>query len=213
MLHVHITKKRAHFTLQADFTADNEILMLLGPSGSGKTTILECIAGLVIPDSGLIRLNDQTMYSSDATFILSVQQRKIGYVFQDDTLFPHMTVEKNILYGIRSQKQEPDQLFLDQVSETLGIRHLWGSYPWQISGGEKQRVSLARALATKPNLLLLDEPLSALDSTTRAQCQDELLRLHQLWHIPFIMVTHDEEEARKLGSTIIRLEQGQIVHN
>ncbi|MDN9010986.1 ATP-binding cassette domain-containing protein [Brevibacillus laterosporus] len=208
MLQVQIMKQRTHFTLEVSFTVHNEIVVLFGPSGSGKTSILECIAGLLTPDAALISLHGQEL----STPVSSVppQKRNIGYVFQDYALFPHMTVEKNIYYGIDSKKQAVDKAFLEQICETLGIRHLWKSFPNHISGGEKQRVALARALAVKPALLLLDEPLSALDPATRAECQDELLRLHQLWNIPVLLVTHDEAEAYKLGNRILRLRSGRI---
>lgn len=208
MLQVQIMKKRAHFALEASFIVHNEIVVLFGQSGSGKTSILECIAGLLTPDAAQITLHGKDL----CTPIGSVppQKRNIGYVFQDYALFPHMTVEKNILYGIHSRKQDVDTSFLQEICETLGIRHLLKSYPSKISGGEKQRVALARALAIKPDLLLLDEPLSALDPVTRAECQDELLRLHQLWNIPVLLVTHDESEAYKLGNRILRLRMGRI---
>ncbi|MCR8939997.1 ATP-binding cassette domain-containing protein [Brevibacillus laterosporus] len=208
MLQVQLMKQRAHFALEVSFTVHNEIVVLFGQSGSGKTSILECIAGLLTPDAAQITLHGQAL----CTPVKSVppQKRNIGYVFQDYALFPHMTVEKNILYGIHSRKQAVDKAFLEQICETLGIRHLWKSFPSKISGGEKQRVALARALAIKPDLLLLDEPLSALDPATRAECQDELLRLHQLWNIPVLLVTHDEAEAYKLGNRILRLRTGRI---
>ena len=138
---------------------------------------------------------------------LPTQQRNIGYLFQDYALFPHMTVEKNIAYGVKKMNAEER---IEQLVSTLGINHLQRKYPHQISGGEKQRVALARALATEPSLLLLDEPLSALDSKTRLECQDELQRLHEMWRIPFIIVTHDMQEAEKLGDKIIFLESGLI---
>ena len=142
---------------------------------------------------------------------MPTRKRNIGYLFQDYALFPHMTVEKNILYGVKEKKYKEIPDFLQPVLEVLGISHLLSKYPHQTSGGEKQRIALARALATQPDLLLLDEPLSALDQRTRQECQEELLRLHQLWQIPFIMVTHDREEAEKLGDRLIFLDKGKIV--
>jgi molybdate transport system ATP-binding protein len=207
MLEVQIEKKLPHFLVDVNLTVEDEILVLVGPSGSGKTTILNAIAGLDHPDAGRIILNGQTFFCENEK-PLPTQQRNIGYLFQDYALFPHMTVEKNIGYGVKKMSaREP----IEQLVNTLGINHLQRKYPHQISGGEKQRVALARALATEPSLLLLDEPLSALDSKTRLECQDELKRLHEIWKIPFIIVTHDMQEAEKLGDKIIFLESGFIV--
>lgn len=209
MLKVHINKQLFHYDLEVDFTATNEIIVLFGPSGSGKTTILNSIAGLCQPDSGEISLNDQLFYG-DKNGSLPTRERNIGYLFQDYALFPHMTVEKNIRYGVKKKGTELN-LILEKLLDVLGIRHLLSKYPHQVSGGEKQRVALARALATEPSILLLDEPLSALDSETRTECQNELIRLHELWKIPFIIVTHDMDEAKKLGDRILFLEKGTII--
>lgn len=209
MLEVKIKKRLFHYELDVNFTVDNEILVLFGPSGSGKTTILHCIAGLTAPDKGNISLGGQTFYDGTMKTV-PTQRRNIGYLFQDYALFPHMTVEKNIHYGVKKKAHETD-FVIEQLLDVLGIKHLLPKYPHQISGGEKQRVALARALATEPSILLLDEPLSALDKDTRIECQNELIRLHELWKIPFIIVTHDMDEAERLGHRIIFLEQGKII--
>jgi molybdate transport system ATP-binding protein len=210
MLELDIQKELSHFQLALRFRLEQEIVVLSGPSGSGKTTILNCIAGLSAPDSGYIKLNGSAFFENGRA--LPPQKRNIGYLFQDYALFPHMTVENNILYGVKTKKRKPLPSLVQQLLEVLGIGHLLGKYPHQISGGEKQRVALARSLATEPSLLLLDEPLSALDQETRTDCQNELLRLHQLWKIPFIIVTHDLHEAQKLGDDIFMIEKGKIVH-
>ncbi|WP_286885503.1 ATP-binding cassette domain-containing protein [Aneurinibacillus sp. UBA3580] len=210
MLAVTIQKKLPYFQLDVDFTVQKEIVVLFGPSGAGKTTILNSVAGLIQPDSGTIRLND-TIFFETGQKPLPTRKRKLGYLFQDYALFPHMTVEKNILYGVKKEREAVSSAFVVQLLTVLGIRHLLPKYPYQISGGEKQRVALARALAGKPELLLLDEPLSALDAKTRQQCQDELLELHRLWQIPVLLVTHDEKEAEKLGNRILTINQGKIV--
>ncbi|WOV89011.1 ABC transporter ATP-binding protein [Sporosarcina oncorhynchi] len=209
MLEVKMKKKLSHYELHVDFYVDNEILVLFGPSGSGKTTILDSIAGLMQPDAGVIRMDERIFYGQDV-HSMPAQARNIGYLFQDYALFPHMTVEKNIHYGVKKNVGKSD-LVISQLLDVLGIQHLLQKYPHQISGGEKQRVALARALATEPSVLLLDEPLSALDKETRIECQSELLRLHALWQIPFIIVTHDFEEAERLGHRILFLEAGEIV--
>jgi len=204
MLAVKIKKKLPHFTIDVELKENNDIIILFGPSGSGKTTILNCIAGFDIPDEGLIALNEKAFYTTNRKAV-KIQQRKVGYVFQDFALFPHMTVEKNIQYGMKSKE------LMNRLVKVIGIEHLLQKYPKQISGGEKQRVALARALATEPDILLLDEPFSSLDQETKKECYYELLRLHEIWKIPIIMVTHDYEEAKRLGSHIIHLKKGEII--
>lgn len=208
MLEIHIQKALSHFDLNVSFTVGSEIVVLVGPSGAGKTSILNCIAGITNPDIGYIRLHGDPLFEEGLS--LRPQQRGVGYLFQDYALFPHMTVEKNINYGVR-KRDATSTARIAELLQVLGIEHLLDSFPHQISGGEKQRVALARALATAPKALLLDEPLSALDRKTRQQCQEELLRLHALWQIPFIVVTHDEQEAEKLADRIFYIEDGKIV--
>lgn len=204
MLSVNIQKKLAHFELNAEFTVDsNEIVVLFGPSGSGKTTILNCIAGLAKATNGIIQLNDRSLFQGKQ-INMPIQHRKIGYLFQDYALFPHLTVWKNIAYGMKTET------FAKQLMNELHIDHLADQYPNEISGGEKQRVAIARALATEPDLLLLDEPFSALDDDTRNRSHEELLRLHKLWEIPIILVTHSRSEAEKLASRILYMEKGQL---
>lgn len=204
VLVVDISKKLAHFELHSAFTIEkNEIIVLFGPSGSGKTTILNCIAGLTKPSSGAIHLNEKVLFDSKKVNV-SIQKRNVGYLFQDYALFPHMTVWKNIAYGMKSEQ------FAKELVRELEIEHLSNRYPHEISGGEKQRVAIARALSTEPDLLLLDEPFSALDDDTRAKSHDELLRLHALWQIPILLVTHSHAEAEKLGDRIMYLNEGVL---
>lgn len=204
MLTVDIKKRLAHYDIAVEFTvAKEEIIVLFGPSGSGKTTILNCIAGLAKADDGLIQLNERALFNGRKINI-PIQQRKIGYLFQDYALFPHLTAWKNIAYGMKYEK------FALELMKELRIDHLKDQYPHEISGGEKQRVAIARALATEPDLLLLDEPFSALDDDTKEKSHEELLRLHQLWRIPIILVTHSHAEAEKLGSRILYLKYGRL---
>ncbi|MFT9846917.1 ATP-binding cassette domain-containing protein [Aneurinibacillus sp. REN35] len=209
MLYVNMQKHLPYFELDVEFEVGAEIVVLFGPSGAGKTTILNSIAGLTEPDTGIIRLGS-TVFFETGKKPLATQKRRLGYLFQDYALFPHMTVEKNIRYGMKGRETEESDRFLAQLLGLLGIEHLLPKYPHQISGGEKQRVALARALAGRPDILLLDEPLSALDAGTRLKCQDELLSIHRLWRIPVLLVTHDEKEAQKLGDRILIMEQGEI---
>ena len=202
MLEVEIKNELTYFDLDVSFELGNEIIVLFGKSGSGKTTILNCIAGITQPDSGLIRLNNQVLFGAGVN--VPIQERQIGYLFQEYALFPHMTVWKNIQYGARQEE------FVRELMEELSIGHLVDHYPGEISGGEQQRVALARALATEPKLLLLDEPFSALDDETKAAGYKQLLRLHKQWDIPIILVTHSKSEAEKLGDRLLFVEEGRL---
>lgn len=204
MLYIKIQKQLSHFNLNVKFKVDKEIVVLSGVSGSGKTTILNCISGLSKPDSGIISLNDITFFSDMKTRI-PTQNRNIGYLFQDYALFPHMTVWDNIAYGMKNED------FAKQLMNELGIQHLKDQFPHSISGGEKQRVAITRAVATEPDVLLLDEPFSALDHETRMKSHEELLRIHQLWKIPIVLVTHNREEANKLANGILHLHEGEFI--
>lgn len=207
MLLVDFQKQLDHFSLNMQFELDREILALVGSSGSGKTTLLNCVAGIAHPDAGKISLNSVDFFSGGQK-PLKIQKRKVGYLFQDYALFPHLSVEQNILYA---QSRGTDVSHITELTKILGITNLLAKYPHQISGGEKQRVALTRALAAQPDILLLDEPFSALDDANRDRCQDELLRIHQQWHIPIIFVTHRIADAEKLANRVIRIEQGQMI--
>lgn len=192
--------------MDVEFSVANEIIALFGPSGSGKTTILNCIAGLSKPDRGEIKNKTETFFQ-DNREIIPIQKRKVGYLFQDYALFPHLTVWKNIAYGMKNEQ------FARNLMQELSISHLAEKYPHQISGGEKQRVALTRALATEPEVLLLDEPFSALDEKTRSKAHDELLAIQEKWQIPIILVTHHLAEAKKLAERILYIEEGKISLN
>ena len=210
ILKAHFKRKLPTFDLEVDISLRNGILALVGPSGAGKTTILQCVAGLQTPSWGEININNKVIFSAENGINISIRNRRIGYVFQDYALFPHMTVEKNVMYGKPKKENIPNKvLTVSNVLDMLKIEHLRHRYPNQISGGEKQRVALARALMTEPELLLLDEPLSALDHDTRRTLQQELLKIQAQWQIPFILVTHDVQEAEMLGDQIIKLDRGK----
>jgi molybdate transport system ATP-binding protein len=211
MLKADIHKKFPGITIDLSFEFERGILVLFGPSGSGKTSILNCIAGLQQPDAGHISLNDRVFYSSGDRISVPARNRRIGYVFQDYALFPHLTVKENTLYGIprRCKAGKGYRIGALDVLDMLKIAHLQDRYPAQLSGGERQRVALARALMVEPDLLLLDEPLSALDHVNRRNLQAELKQLQQVWMIPFVLVTHSRKEMQKLADEIIFLEQGR----
>ena len=206
MLKVDFHKQLEQFELHMQFQMENEIVSVVGSSGSGKTTFLNCIAGIMQPDAGGISLHGTDFYK-EGKKPLKIQKRKVGYLFQDYALFPHLSAEQNILYGT-SRTDDLDHI--RELTKILDISLLLSKYPHQISGGEKQRVALARALAAKPDLLLLDEPFSALDDETRSRCQSELLRIHELWNIPIIFVTHRLDDAQKLANRFIRIEKGRM---
>jgi molybdate transport system ATP-binding protein len=210
MLQVDIKKKLADFTLEVQFSLENNILVLFGPSGSGKTTILRCVAGLVKPDEGIITYREQQFFSSRHKTFIPPQHRHIGYMFQEYALFPHMDVRKNIWYGVKECKEKANELY-EKLMGLLKIEHLASRFVDQLSGGERQRVALARALMTEPSILLLDEPMSSLDTATRMELQAELKRMQGIWNIPFILVTHDPDEARTLGDQFLFIEKGRQV--
>lgn len=207
MLRAEFSKKLRLFDLEVKLEADNEIVVLVGPSGSGKTTLLQCLAGLKEPSRGSIEINGRTVFCSNQSINVPSRSRRVGYVFQEYALFPHMTVKKNMMYGVPRDNRKHNHK-AEEVLEMLGIIRLRDRYPQQISGGEKQRAALARALMTEPEIMLLDEPLSALDQETRKGLQQELKKVQAEWKIPFVMVTHDLSEAEILGDQIIRIDQG-----
>lgn len=186
------------------------VTALFGPSGCGKTTVLRCLAGLEQPNDGVIEFDGRPWFSSAPQLSLSPQQRDIGFLFQDYALFPHLNVAQNIGFGLRA---DGDSDRHDRVTQMLDLFELSGlgpRYPHQISGGQQQRVALARVLARQPKLLLLDEPLSALDATLREQLRRELRRLLADFGIPVIVVTHDRTEAIALADRVVVMESGRI---
>ncbi|WP_028781929.1 ATP-binding cassette domain-containing protein [Thalassobacillus devorans] len=209
MLKVNLEKNLAHYKLDVSFQLEDELVILFGKSGSGKTTLLNMLAGLIKPEQGKIQLGNRMLFETGKVD-LPPQQRNVGYVFQDYALFPHMTVEKNIYYGIKSKQLSHTGDHVKRMIDIVDISHLLSNYPGEISGGEKQRVALVRALAYRPDLLLMDEPFSALDEKNRLQCHEEILRLKQEWQIPILLVTHDHGEASKLGDRIVHMEEGKV---
>lgn len=211
MLDAHIQKSLWHFDLELRLRIENQIVVLWGPSGCGKTTALNILAGLQAPDNGLIKLDGHVLFSSRDKLNIPARHRRIGYLFQDYALFPHKTVLQNICYGIRNAGSNVSTRESQQLVKSFGLKHLVDRYPGQLSGGEKQRVALARALIVHPRLLLLDEPFSALDYDNKVSLRHELKRIHTEWQIPFILVTHDQEDAIFLGDSIMKVEMGRVV--
>lgn len=208
MLDVHLIKNLPDFKIDVTIKTDKgELSVLFGPSGSGKTTCLDMIAGLAHPNLGHIRMGENTYFSSNQK-PCPTEKRSVGYVMQDYALFPHMTTEKNVQYGMKSvRKSEKALALLDQ----FGISHLRNVYPHEMSGGEKQRTAIARALATEPDLLLLDEPLSALDDKARHDALTVITDIQRNLNIPIIMVTHNWAEAEKVATRIYKIEKGRFI--
>jgi len=215
VLSVNVCKRFAPdghgFELDAGFAVPSGITILFGASGAGKTTLLDCIAGLAVPDSGRISVGEQVFFDSAVEANLAVQHRRVGYVFQDLALFPHLTAERNIGYGLRGLAAQERQSRSDAVLESFRIAHLRARKPGEISGGERQRVALARALVTDPCVLLLDEPLAALDAATKGKILDDLRAWNQEHRIPVVYVTHSREEVFALGERVLILEDGRVV--
>jgi len=199
------------FSLDVEFSAAPGFTILFGPSGSGKTTLLDCVAGLATPDTGRIAVGDRVLFDENAHTNVSVAKRGVGYVLQDLALFPHLTVEQNTEYGLahlsRSGRRQRAALTVQQFR----IDHLRRQRPAEISGGERQRVALARTLVTDPCLLLLDEPLAALDAPTKAKILDDLRRWNQAHRIPILYVTHSREEVMALGERVLVMDHGRII--
>jgi molybdate transport system ATP-binding protein len=199
------------FELDLAATFLSGITILFGPSGAGKTTLLDCIAGLVRPDEGRIATQEKILFDSALGVNVSPQLRRIGYVFQDLALFPHLTVESNVEYGISRLGVEERKRGSAAILESFRIENLSSRRPGQISGGERQRVALARALVIDPAMLLLDEPLAALDAATKSKIVDDLRAWNHEHGIPIVYVTHSREEVFALGDQVIVLENGGII--
>jgi molybdate transport system ATP-binding protein len=212
VLQVSIRKTLAPaFTLDVSFSAPAGITMLFGPSGAGKTTLLDCIVGLLDPDGGRIAIGDSTLFDSGKRINTPAAQRHIGYVFQSLALFPHLTVEGNVGYGLDRLSSAERARRSSAILDAFHIEQLRHRRPDAISGGERQRVALARALVTDPCLLLLDEPLSALDAAVKKSIMDDLRAWNDSHRIPILYVTHSREELFALGERVIALEQGRVV--
>jgi len=198
-----------HFSIDVEFRVSAGVTVIFGPSGSGKTTLLQCIAGLLRPDKGVIAIDGELVFESVKKISLTPQQRRIGYVFQDLALFPHMTAAENIAFGIRENGNRRADLVRDML-ERFSIAHVAEHRPGEISGGERQRVALARALVTEPRLLLLDEPFSALDDSLKLEIIFDLKQWLEQHRIPVLFVTHDRSEAGALGQSMVVMKDGKI---
>ena len=207
-LYVNIEKHLSSFNLKVNFEHKSGVLGFLGASGSGKSMSLKCISGLVTPSSGKIIVNDKIFFDSEKSISLSPQKRKVGYLFQNYALFPNMNIIDNIEIGISEMKKEQKKSLSKEYIERFGLGGLEKHYPWQLSGGQQQRVALARALITSPDILLLDEPFSALDQHLRNNLEKELMSIVKDYSGNVIFVTHDIAEAYRVCDDIIVYENG-----
>jgi molybdate transport system ATP-binding protein len=210
-LSVRVRQQRSDFLLDVAFEGGSGVTALFGPSGSGKTTILNIIAGTLRPDTGSVAVSGHVLTDVQKHIFVPCHRRRVGFVFQDAQLFPHLTVEQNIKFGrwfISTDNGGPP---LDVVIRELGIAGLLKRRPATLSGGEKQRVALARALLSSPRILLMDEPLSGVDDARRNEIMGLIERVRDEFRIPIVYVTHTRDEVRRLATRVIRLEAGRVV--
>ena len=210
MLEVRVEKELPGFRLDAAFAAGDELVVLFGPSGSGKSLTLQAIAGIVTPDRGRITLNGTTLFDSTGGVILPPQRRRVGYVPQSYALFPHLSVEENVSYGVPRDELDGRRLVAEMLA-LMGLQGVSRRRPRELSGGQQQRVALARALASRPRVLLLDEPFSSLDRALRDDLRREFRELHRRWEVSTLLVTHDLSDAFYLGERIVVLDGGRVL--
>ena len=203
MIAIHVKKRLGAFDLDAEFEALPGVTALFGRSGSGKTSVINAVAGLLRPDAGRIEIDGAVLYDRAARVDVPVHRRRVGYVFQDARLFPHMSVEKNLAYGGRHDR--------DRVIAMLGLEGLLDRRPAALSGGERQRVAIGRALMSDPRILLMDEPLSALDAARKAEILPWLERLRDEAGLPILYVSHAASEVARLATTVVVMEAGRVL--
>lgn len=211
-MHVTVARVQGDFTLDVCFSGERHgVTALYGPSGSGKTTVVNMVAGLVRPDSGTIVINGRCLFDAKKRINLPPEKRRVGYVFQEGRLFPHLSVRSNLTYGMRLVPKKQRTIPLEQVVELLGIGHLLGRRPKNLSGGEKQRVAIGRALLITPAVLLMDEPLAALDQRRKEELLPYIGTIGREFGVPILYVSHALREIRELTDTIVHLRGGRVV--
>ncbi|SPF78232.1 molybdenum ABC transporter ATP-binding protein [Pseudoprimorskyibacter insulae] len=212
-LDVTLTHQFDGFACDVEFSAPAGITALFGHSGSGKTTIVNAVAGLLRPEAGRIVMDGQVLLDTAAGIDLPTARRRIGYVFQEARLFPHMTVRQNMLYGRWANRLRRDTAHEAQVIDLLGLGHLLTRLPGRLSGGESQRVALGRALLARPRMLLMDEPLAALDSARKSEILPYLERLRDDFGVPILYVSHSLSEVARLATTVVVVERGTVLRS
>lgn len=211
MLAVDVNKRLGTFGISVGFQTREGVTGVFGPSGSGKTSLINMIAGLITPDSGRITLADDVLFDSAARIDVPAYRRRIGYVFQEGRLFPHLTVARNLDYGRRMCGLAADPAERQRVIDLLDIGHLAERRPGRLSGGERQRIAIGRALLMRPRLLLLDEPLASLDAARKREILPYLERLRDEASVPMVYVSHHAGELRRLATAVVRIEAGRVV--
>jgi molybdate transport system ATP-binding protein len=210
VLRVDVFKQLGEFSVDVAFTSEGRVTGLFGSSGAGKTSLVSMIAGLVQPDRGIIAVDSDVLYDGSARIHVPPHRRRIGYVFQDARLFPHLSVAQNLDYGRRMNRLTRDPAEETRITEMLDIGHLLDRRPGGLSGGERQRVALGRALLSQPRLLLLDEPMGALDEERKAEILPYLKRLRDAGDVPMVFVSHDADEMRQLATQVVMLKRGHV---
>ena len=211
MLVVDIEKRLGDFEIKVAFESKGSVTALFGSSGSGKTSIVNIIAGLVKPDRGRIALDDTVLFDSTTRVNVPMHRRRVGYVFQEGRLFPHMSVAANLDYGRRMSRLPTDEAGQRRIVDLLDIGHLLDRRPGRLSGGERQRVAVGRALLMRPRLLLLDEPLASLDSARKREILPYLVRLRDEAKVPMVYVSHHPGELRRIAETVVWLDGGRVM--
>ncbi len=210
MLRVDVSKQLGEFKIEARFESEGRVTGLFGSSGAGKTSLINMIAGLLRPDRGSIAIDGEVLDDAAAGLHIPAYRRRIGYVFQDLRLFPHLDVRENLDYGRRMNRLPDDAVRRARVTDLLDIGSLMDRRPGKLSGGERQRIALGRALLAQPRLLLLDEPLGSLDEERKEEILPYLVRLRDEAGIPMVYVSHDAAELRQLATQIVMLKRGQV---
>jgi len=210
VLAVDVVKRLGNFALTARFQAARGVTALFGPSGAGKTTVVNMIAGLLVPDRGSIALDDTVLFEDAGRINVPPYRRRIGYVFQEGRLFPHLSVRQNLDYGRRMSGQPRDLKEIARIVDLLDIGPLLDRRPRMLSGGERQRIAIGRALMMRPRLLLLDEPLASLDATRKHEIIPYLVRLRDEAEVPMVYVSHAAAELRQIATNVVRLEAGRV---
>jgi molybdate transport system ATP-binding protein len=212
MLDVSIRKKQGEFTLDILFsTSENGVTALFGNSGAGKTSVINIIAGLVRPDEGHITATGRVLFDSEKRIDISSEKRRIGCIFQDGRLFPHLSVRSNLVYGMKLTPHSKRFVQFDQVVEMLGIESLLDRRPAKLSGGEKQRVAIGRALLASPSLLLMDEPLASLDNSRKAEVLPFIAGICRKFKLPILYVSHSPNEVISLADNLVLIDSGKVI--